>query len=144
MTIRGTNLQRAERLRALEQSRLDSLAAELLKLEARLAEHTARLQGVISELHRTASRDWSASLGQHRQSMAWIEHLQASAVALQQEAQAIALERDELRTKTLSQRSKVRGWDSLLQRLLAQQARELERTESLVADDRYLNQHFSR
>ncbi len=144
MKARQKRILRIQRLRALEESKLNSLAVELAAIESRLTKQTGQLVRLKSQIDETSTSASDHSVDKHAQTMIWITHLQSHANNLKREISETVLQRNETLNRAMEQKSKVRGWESLADRLSAEANSELEKLESLVADDRYLNDRSPR
>ncbi|NNE01511.1 MAG: hypothetical protein HKN47_29720 [Pirellulaceae bacterium] len=137
-------LTRIERLRSMEQNKLNSLAVELSAIELQIAEQGKQLTGLKNQMEKMSTNRDSYSVDAHQQAMLWVEHLQSQAVSLKQKIQETESKRNEIRNTVMEQKTKVRGWELYIDRLSAEAAGESERQESLIADDRHLNNPMTR
>ena len=135
---------RIQRLRALEESKLNSLAVELAAIEATLRRQTAQLARLNVQIEATSTPDSDHSIDQHAQTMIWIEHLQSHADNVERAISETSLQQNELLNRAIEQKTKVRGWESLIDRVSSEADSEFQKSEALVADDRYLNDHSPR
>ena len=135
---------RVGRLRVLEQSRLNSLVVELAAIESSLAQKRAEIDRLQSQVDEASTRGEERSIEQHAQANIWIEHLQAVSRVLRSGIDETELERDKMRDEIIQQKAKVRGWDTLLERLTTLLSGESQKSEALIADERYLNSRMAR
>ncbi len=130
---------RLQRLRTLEQSKLNSLAIELAAIESVLTDKSKQLSELHSQIEDASTLNNEPAIALHAQSLIWIRHLVSCRDILQTEIRETESKRDKMLAETIQQKAKVRGWESLIDRLNAELAGQLQNRESLLADERFLN-----
>lgn len=143
MSSIGKQINRVERLRVIEQRKLDALVGELSRILARLADLESQLRRLRREADAISqNEDWSGSgqqsIGRHMQVMICTEHLEARVTETRAQIQTTQQQRDAAQDEIAAQRAKVRGWETLLERLRAAENVESQRIEARNADDRFL------
>jgi flagellar biosynthesis chaperone FliJ len=135
---------RVQRLRDLEQSKLDLLAVELSELQSQLLKQRQCLSTLQTQMDNLSVTGGVHAIADLYQTKIWCEHLQTQVTALHQEIDAAAAKRDQLILSVVDQRATVRGWESLLAQLSDKFTEETEKLGSLQVDDRFLNSHVAR
>ena len=132
-------LLRVERLRAIDQGVLAGLSAQLLASQT----HVQNLRNCCDLWNAQADRLQVAgpavSISQLCQSAVWLQNVQAQIDTLETRIREAEEQQAQLLERVTEQKSKVRGWDVLIEQLRSRIALELQSHDALAAGDRYLN-----
>ncbi len=135
---------RVQRLRSLQQGKLNSMVEQLAVIESQLDCQFQQLTRLNMQLENGATLWGNDSVKRHSQRVIWTDHLQRRIDETKRAINETESQREEMRRAVLEQRAKVQGWESLLDRFIAARNREQQSREFLVADDRYLNGRLGR
>lgn len=136
-------LTRIQRLREMEQGKLNGLSAELAEIAAELLRQQEQLKNLERELNETSVRK-PDSVDARARAMAWANRVQSLMTQLQTRIVETEQCKSKLQSQAVQQRAKVRGWEFMIDRLNAETMDQQQRSESQIADDRYLNDRKAR
>ncbi len=133
-------LSRANRMHAIDQSQFDALAIELARIESALAGQHRHIEQVKTHVDAAVSSPKGDSVAVHQQTMCYIKNLEDELVQLQENVKQTEQTRDECLSRVVAQRTKLKGWDKLIDKLRLRLDTERSMTDSVEADDRHLSQ----
>ena len=114
-------LERIQRLRGLEENKMQSLAVELTAAQAELHSRQEELRIVTQQINSSTLPEHCHDVQSHRQSLVWIDHLEKRRETLSQLIADKEQERDSILSQIIQQKVKVSGWENLTERMLDQQ-----------------------
>ncbi len=133
-------IRRIDRLRKVDQMSLDQLKNELAIHDHLIDRCQRELDTIAEQVEAIQRTDAGNSVSQFQLRIdnidQWSKAMQANQLLLQK----LKTERETKLKEIVEQRSKVRGWEKLLANTTAQIDFDLQKTEALNADDRYLSQ----
>lgn len=132
---------RVQRMKAIEQNQLDVLAAGLSSLEARIQGYHDRIAELDVELGSLGDVWTTHSLTMQNQMSVCAMAIQRKSVELQLLITETEAARDEVLAQVLEAKTKIKGWESLVEKLVKQERQEQANVEAGVADDMYLVKH---
>ena len=132
-------LQRMRRVHGLETSQLNVLVGDLARIDAKLAEQTSQLNELnsIKEQGLSASGDFSVEF--LTQTGIWIEGVNRLIQLAWNAISNTESERKEARSRVMTQRTRVRGLEILIDQLRFEFNADAATQQMLLADENALN-----
>ena len=134
---------RFERLKRIEQNRLDRVVNELRKLNQLIERHLSMRHALHERLREMFASPDNEPLQIRTSRNESIDQLQRSLLQLDQRVQELKAEKQTLLEKCYHHRGKVKGWEIMLDKIKVEYQSEIARTEMAEADDRVLSKHRS-
>ena len=132
-------LARVRRLCEVDRSQLTAYVIELAKSEASLQQAQQQVTKTKDELHRASTEDLPASITARHQSALFANHLVQQLGNLQSTLVEVRELRDARMQSVIQQQTRIKGWESLIDKLNHELSLEQQKQDSLIADDRYLS-----
>lgn len=144
MNTEQKRILRVQRVRSLDQIKLDSLVVQLSTIETEIQKKKYQIEDVEREITSASIAATGQSVDQIWQCLSWVERLVACLADLQAGCKLLQEERDQMLAQIMLQKSKVKGWDASLDRLGTEVKLQLEKSESHTSDDLFLHRKVSR
>ena len=132
-----------QRMHLVQQSRFDQLAAELAQIVATLTDLQTRHDEIETTISNSQCNS-NASIDDLRYQKAWIDQLQAQKDAMTKAIAETQQQRDQTMVRIRDQKSKLDGWELLIDQLESELQQEYQRREAGEADDNHLRRADSR
>ena len=130
---------RLKRIKRLEEKNLDQVVIKLKQVNQRLAESERRKELVASrhasEMGRTEA---NLSIQQLESFSLLADSVEAQTTQIQNQIEELTGQRTELLDEVAAGRSRIKGWQTLIEKLQREDADFLEKASMLEADDRTL------
>lgn len=143
MSVLRKKMIRIQRLREMEQGKLNVLSAELAEIAAELLRQQELLNNLEREMNETSTGQ-PDSVDAQACAMAWANRIQSLITQLKTRIAETEQCKSKLQSQAVQQRAKVRGWEFMIDRLNAETMDQQQRSESQIADDRFLNDRKAR
>ena len=139
MKLLRKKLLRIERVRSIEQGVLDRLSTQILVLQMHIHSLIARRDQLREQTDKLQAMERLPSVEQLCHSAAWLENIRAQTDELEMHIAEAERQQEALYQRVAEQKSKVRGWDVLIEQIQSRITLETHNREGLAASDRYLH-----
>ncbi|MEM8736044.1 MAG: hypothetical protein AAGG44_17575 [Planctomycetota bacterium] len=130
--------KRVSRLKQIEDSELSLRLTKLNELIARRQVEIDRRQQLVVTFENQSDVSQTGRVEQIRGQLHWMEHLSLSIRRADEKIAEINATIDYQRSLVLEQKAKVRGWETLIDQMVAQEKADISNQEAAEADDRFL------
>jgi len=142
--MNATRTKRLKRILAIEQKKLEATKGELKRIQFSLQQLREKINAMKDHIEKTIAKVDQTSIDQLRQTTPWSILVQDSVAQSETRFKKLERQRDELQARAVAQRSAVRGWQLLVEKLDAEDAQIVAREALIAADDNFLRKQDRR
>lgn len=130
-----------ERIRSVDQSKFDTLIAELNSVRLTITKLEEQQQSIVDALNLLSSDGSADSIGAIEHRLAWSEELQRRWAAVGELIEVEIEKQNDVTRRVMEQKATIKGWEHLLTQIDADLASEMNRRLEIEADDAHMNRH---
>ena len=132
-------LSRIRRLCEVDRSQLSTYVVELAKADSQIQQIQQRINRTNDELNRNGCQSGGETVAARHQSVYFADHLAVRILKLQPVLVDATKRRDDCMRMVVQQQTKIKGWETLIEKLNHELLLEQQNQESMIADDHYLS-----
>lgn len=130
-----------ERIRSVDQSKFDTLIAELNSVRLRITKLEDQQQQIVDSVNALSNEGSANSIDGIEHRLAWSNELQRRWAVLGELIEVEIEKQNDVTQRVMEQKAAIKGWEHLLTQIDADLATEMNKRLEVEADDAHMNRH---